>query len=42
LENGIPITVVETSQDTIGVDTEEDLKEVEEYFRREGITLPGG
>jgi 3-deoxy-manno-octulosonate cytidylyltransferase (CMP-KDO synthetase) len=36
LENGIPITVVETSQDTIGVDTEADLKEVEEYFCRTG------
>jgi len=33
LENGIPIAVMETSQDTIGVDTEEDLKRVEEYFR---------
>jgi 3-deoxy-manno-octulosonate cytidylyltransferase (CMP-KDO synthetase) len=34
LENGIPITVVETIHDTIGVDTEEDLQRVEEYFRR--------
>ncbi|MDD5323674.1 MAG: 3-deoxy-manno-octulosonate cytidylyltransferase [Methylococcales bacterium] len=34
LENGIPIIVTETSQDTIGVDTEEDLEKVEEYFRR--------
>jgi 3-deoxy-manno-octulosonate cytidylyltransferase (CMP-KDO synthetase) len=34
LENGIPITVVETPQDTIGVDTEEDLRKVEEYFRQ--------
>lgn len=34
LENGIPIAVMETSQDTIGVDTEEDLKRVEEYFRQ--------
>jgi len=34
LENGIPITVMETSQDTIGVDTEEDLREVEAYFRQ--------
>jgi 3-deoxy-manno-octulosonate cytidylyltransferase (CMP-KDO synthetase) len=41
LENGIPITVVETSQDTIGVDTEEDLKRVEAYFRRTGVRLPG-
>jgi 3-deoxy-manno-octulosonate cytidylyltransferase (CMP-KDO synthetase) len=40
LENGIPIAVVETSQDTIGVDTEEDLKVVEECFRRAGITSP--
>jgi 3-deoxy-manno-octulosonate cytidylyltransferase (CMP-KDO synthetase) len=39
LENGIPITVVETSQDTIGVDTEEDLKRVEEYFRSKGIAV---
>ncbi len=34
LENGIPITVVKTPQDTIGVDTEEDLRRVEEIFRR--------
>src|SRR5207245_11427039 len=27
LENGIPVTVIETSQDTIGVDTEEDRSE---------------
>ena len=40
LENGIPITVVETSQDTIGVDTEADLQEVEEYFHRTGV-VPG-
>jgi 3-deoxy-manno-octulosonate cytidylyltransferase (CMP-KDO synthetase) len=40
LENGIPITVVETAQDTIGVDTEEDLKKVEEYFRRATVTSP--
>ena len=33
LENGIPVTVIETSQDTIGVDTEEDFRKVEEYFR---------
>jgi len=37
LENGIPITVVETAQDTIGVDSEEDLKKVEEHFRRAGV-----
>src|SRR5207244_4858878 len=29
LENGIPIYVTETVHDTIGVDTEEDLKRVE-------------
>ncbi len=39
LENGVPIHVVETREDTIGVDTEEDLKKVEELFRREGYTL---
>ena len=39
LENGIPITVVETAHDTIGVDSEEDLKKVEEHFRRAVITL---
>ena len=33
LENGIEIAVVETPHDTIGVDTEEDLRKVEEYFR---------
>jgi 3-deoxy-manno-octulosonate cytidylyltransferase (CMP-KDO synthetase) len=37
LDNGIPIHVVETAEDTIGVDTEEDLKKVEEYFRRKGF-----
>jgi 3-deoxy-manno-octulosonate cytidylyltransferase (CMP-KDO synthetase) len=36
LEGGVPITVIETSTDTIGVDTEEDLRKVEEYFRRLG------
>lgn len=41
LENGIPITGVETIQDTIGVDTEDDLKKVEAYFRRTGAHLPG-
>ena len=39
LENGIAIHVVETSQDTIGVDTEEDMKKVDEFFRRGGFTL---
>ena len=41
LENGVSIEVVETTRDTIGVDTEEDLKKVEEYFRRAGISPPG-
>jgi 3-deoxy-manno-octulosonate cytidylyltransferase (CMP-KDO synthetase) len=36
LENGVSVTVVETTEDTIGVDTEEDLKKVEEYFRSLG------
>ena len=40
LENGIDIVVVETSQDTVGVDTEEDLHKVEEYFRRVGLGTP--
>jgi 3-deoxy-manno-octulosonate cytidylyltransferase (CMP-KDO synthetase) len=36
LENGIPIQVGETPHDTVGVDTEEDLRRVEEIlFRRE-------
>jgi 3-deoxy-manno-octulosonate cytidylyltransferase (CMP-KDO synthetase) len=34
LENGIGIEVVETSHDTIGVDTEEDLLRVEEHFHQ--------
>jgi len=40
LENGIPIVVRETSQDTIGVDAEEDLQKVEEYFCRLGVRSP--
>ena len=40
LENGIPIVVVETRDDTVGVDTEDDLRKVEEYFERAGTTLP--
>jgi 3-deoxy-manno-octulosonate cytidylyltransferase (CMP-KDO synthetase) len=35
LENGIPIYVAETSFDTVGVDTEEDLRRVEEVLRRQ-------
>ena len=34
LENGIAIHVAETPYDTIGVDTEDDLKRVEELLRR--------
>jgi len=33
LENGIPIHVGETAYDTVGVDTEEDLRRVEEILR---------
>jgi 3-deoxy-manno-octulosonate cytidylyltransferase (CMP-KDO synthetase) len=33
LEYGVPISVVETPYDTIGVDTEDDLLRVEQYFR---------
>jgi 3-deoxy-manno-octulosonate cytidylyltransferase (CMP-KDO synthetase) len=40
LENGVPIAVRETPRDTIGVDAEEDLLEVEEYFRRIGVGSP--
>lgn len=35
LENGVPIYVAETPFDTVGVDTEEDLRQVEEILRRE-------
>lgn len=34
LDNGIAIRVEETKLDTIGVDTEEDLQRVEEFFER--------
>lgn len=34
LENGIPIAVAETKQDTIGVDTPEDLERAIRYFRK--------
>ncbi|MBZ5704389.1 MAG: 3-deoxy-manno-octulosonate cytidylyltransferase [Acidobacteriia bacterium] len=34
LENGIPIYVAETPYDTVGVDTEEDLRRVEEILRK--------
>ncbi len=35
LENGVPIYVVETPFDTVGVDTEEDLRRVQEILRHE-------
>ncbi len=41
VENGISIMVAETKQDTIGVDTEEELKTVDELIRRWGWALPG-
>jgi 3-deoxy-manno-octulosonate cytidylyltransferase (CMP-KDO synthetase) len=34
LENGVPIYVAETPFDTVGVDTEEDLRRVEEILQR--------
>jgi 3-deoxy-manno-octulosonate cytidylyltransferase (CMP-KDO synthetase) len=37
LENRIPIAVAETAEDTVGVDTEENLRAVEDYFQRHGI-----
>jgi 3-deoxy-manno-octulosonate cytidylyltransferase (CMP-KDO synthetase) len=40
LESGIPIQVVETPDDTIGVDTEEDLERVQEYFAKMGPAPP--
>jgi len=36
LENGVPIYVGETPYDTVGVDTEEDLRRVEEILRARG------
>ena len=36
LEHGIPITVVETDEPTIGVDTETDLRAVEALLRTRG------
>jgi len=41
LENGVPIYVAETPFDTVGVDTEEDLRRVEEILRgMKGVTSP--
>jgi 3-deoxy-manno-octulosonate cytidylyltransferase (CMP-KDO synthetase) len=36
LEHGIPVTVVETEEPTIGVDTEDDLRAVEAYLAARG------
>jgi 3-deoxy-manno-octulosonate cytidylyltransferase (CMP-KDO synthetase) len=36
LENGIPITVVETTEATVGVDTEEDLHAVQALLAARG------
>ena len=38
LENGIPIHVAETPFDTIGVDTEDDLRRAEELLAKSGAT----
>lgn len=39
LENGVPIHVAETPFDTVGIDTEEDVRRVEEILqRRQGFT----
>jgi 3-deoxy-manno-octulosonate cytidylyltransferase (CMP-KDO synthetase) len=40
LENGIPIAVAETPEDTIGVDTEENLRAVEAWFKQRGVQYP--
>jgi 3-deoxy-manno-octulosonate cytidylyltransferase (CMP-KDO synthetase) len=39
LENGIPVHVAETAYDTVGVDTEEDLRRVEELLREKARFL---
>ena len=36
LENGIPITVVETTEATVGVDTEDDLHTVQALLAARG------
>lgn len=41
LENGIRVTAVETLKDTVSVDTIDDLRAVEEHFKRSGIQFPG-
>jgi len=39
IENGYKIKVLETISNVIGVDTEEDLKEVIEYVKGKGINI---
>lgn len=39
LENGIPIHVAPVEQDTIGIDTEEDLRRVEEFLRERALRV---
>ncbi len=41
LENGIPIHVAETPFDTVGVDTEEDLRRAEEIIKEYDLPLRG-
>ncbi|MBZ5495378.1 MAG: 3-deoxy-manno-octulosonate cytidylyltransferase [Acidobacteriia bacterium] len=38
LQNGVPILVVETQHDTVGVDTEADLRRVITLFDKQGMT----
>jgi len=42
LENGIPIYVAETPYDTVGIDTEEDVRRVEEIIRKGQERVPTG
>ena len=39
IENGYKIKVLETVSNVIGVDTEEDLKEVIEFVKKKGIKI---
>ncbi len=41
LENGVSIAVRETTKDTLSVDSEDDLRKVEQLFREAGLTFPG-
>jgi 3-deoxy-manno-octulosonate cytidylyltransferase (CMP-KDO synthetase) len=42
LENGVPIYVAETPFDTVGVDTEEDVRRVEEILQAGSDNANGG